>query len=234
MACSASLVRSAPPRDDENEQGEHRRRRPRGSRRCAPRVAPVPLLLSSPPLRSAARADARPRDATARPSSRTDRSPRASPRRRPPRRRTPRGAPNAMVRRIRRVPGACAASDRARRPTPIDHPTSPAPPNVAAPNLSSGRRSRLALRSSPGAFSPVPRLPSLLLSPHLSPTNCCAPCGPWCPPSRATSSRMRTSSPGFSSSGCARSLFEAPNSPPRVINPRGSSPAVANTARGVT
>ena len=51
MACSASLVRSAPPRDDENEQGEHRRRRPRGSRRCAPRVAPVPPF--SPPRRSA-------------------------------------------------------------------------------------------------------------------------------------------------------------------------------------
>ena len=229
----------------------------------ARRASPIPSSLTLPRHSARPRAPtSRPRTRAARPSSRTDHSPRASPRRRPPRRRTPRGAPNAMVRRIRRVPGACAACDRARRPALPIHPTFPSrrqmSPRPTFPVVD-GRATRLAPASGliiinprrehpdtlirpgdslcvlpPGSFSPLP--PSHLCSPppRLSPTNCCARCGPWCPPLPATSSRTRTSSPGFFSSGCARNSFEAPNSPPRAVNPRGSSPAAANTAKGVT
>ena len=201
-----------------------------GARRAS---RPFPLL-SSPPLRSAARADARPSDATARPSSRTDRSPRASPSSPP----TPQANSARCSERYGPANTPRSRCVRSLRPRATPHPYRP--PHL--PRTAERRRAQpflwttLATRSPfvPGRILTRPTPPVALLSPHLSPTNCCAPCGPWCPPSRATSSRMRTSSPGFSSSGCARSLFEAPNSPPRVINPRGSSPAVANTARGVT
>ena len=232
MACSASLVRSAPARDDENEQGEHRRRRPRGSRRCAPRVAPVPLLLSSPPLRSAARADARPRDATARPSSRTDRSPRASPS--PP---TPQANSARCSERYGPANTPRSRCVRTLRPRATPHPSRPPHlPRTAERRRAqpfSGRRSRLALRSSPGAFSPVPRLPSLP-SPRIS----------------ALPTAARRVDPGAllrgqPAAGCARvhpvspraaargvrsgaELAAASNKPARLL------PAVANTAKGVT
>ena len=258
MASPASLVRSAPPRDDENGQGEHRRRRPREPRRCAHSLLPLPPA----PLRSAARAD----------SAAERREPRA-----PPPEPTTHPAPPLVAAHpageLRAVLRTLWSGEYAAFPVRAQPPTAPGPrppdpphlplatPDVAAPDLSRRRRTSDEARASqrrnhnqstarhpdtlirPGdpLCAPPPAHshhspPSHRCSPppHLSPTNCCARCGPWCPLSPAISSRTRTSSPGFFSSGCARNSFEAPNSPPRAVNPRGSSPAAANTVKGVT